>query len=167
MPRVGPAVAEGGLVSRERGMDVAISGLRKWGSSPTAFLRTVWPWRRRPARVCTEGGAHMSAWSSLRHGIIICGILGCMKMPAATDIVSTVAGNGANTDWRDGIAATSASIAGLARCGNGVVIDGSGNVFFADQGANRVRKMSAAGTVCRGCRRRASTLKASRRPPRI
>ncbi len=57
---------------------------------------------------------------------------------AGTDgIITTVAGNGTEGYSGDGGAATNAELNDPA----GVVVDGSGNLFIADQGNNRIRKV--------------------------
>src|SRR5207249_4335483 len=58
---------------------------------------------------------------------------------AGTGIMSTVAGNGAHGFSGDGGAATSAPLGYPI----GVAVDGSGNVFFADQDNLRIRKVAA------------------------
>jgi uncharacterized protein (TIGR03437 family) len=57
-------------------------------------------------------------------------------------VVTTVAGNGAWGYSGDGGAAMSTAIAP-----KGLAIDAGGNLFLADGGANRIRKISTAGTV--------------------
>lgn len=61
---------------------------------------------------------------------------------AALEVISTVAGDGANTDNKDGIAATSATIAELD--GGGIAVDSTGNVYFSDPIYARVRKIDKA-----------------------
>jgi len=60
----------------------------------------------------------------------------------ALEIISTVAGNGANTNNSDGGAATSATIASLDD--SGVATDSNGDVYFCDSIFNRVRKVDKA-----------------------
>ena len=62
------------------------------------------------------------------------------KVTAATGIITTVAGNGALVYNGDGIAATSASLNFVT----GVVVDSAGNLYIADEGHQRVRKVTAA-----------------------
>jgi sugar lactone lactonase YvrE len=62
------------------------------------------------------------------------------KVDAATGIITTVAGNGINTFAGDGGAATSASLSHP----NGVALDASGNLYIADYGNSRIRKVAAA-----------------------
>lgn len=57
--------------------------------------------------------------------------------------ITTVAGNGTYGFSGDGGVATGASLANAA----GVAIDGSGNLYIADQGNNRVRKVTPAGSI--------------------
>jgi uncharacterized protein (TIGR03437 family) len=56
--------------------------------------------------------------------------------------ISTIAGPG-GTSLGDGGPATSASLSAPA----GIAIDSSGNIFFADEGNNRIRKISPAGII--------------------
>jgi sugar lactone lactonase YvrE len=58
-------------------------------------------------------------------------------------IVMTVAGTGAWGSSGDGGAAAAAQLAGP----RGVAVDGAGNVFIADSGNNRIRRMSASGLI--------------------
>jgi uncharacterized protein (TIGR03437 family) len=57
-------------------------------------------------------------------------------------IITTVAGNGTQTFSGDGGPATSASLIPF-----GVTVDASGNLFIADTGNNRIRKVSASGVI--------------------
>ncbi len=66
------------------------------------------------------------------------------EVSVATGIISTVAGNGLGQAFGgDGGAATAAGLA-LPR---GLTIDAAGNIYVADSGNNRVRRISAAGTI--------------------
>ena len=58
---------------------------------------------------------------------------------AATGLISTVAGTGASGYNGDGIAATSAQL-GLAQA---LALDGAGNLYIADSGNHRVRRVDA------------------------
>src|SRR5436309_5254850 len=62
------------------------------------------------------------------------------KVSAATGVITTVAGNGINTVAGDGGAATSASLSHP----NGVALDAGGNLYIADLGNERIRKVAAA-----------------------
>ena len=61
------------------------------------------------------------------------------KVTAATGLITTVAGTGAAGYNGDSIAATSATVAPES-----VAIDGAGNLYIADGGNNRIRKVTAA-----------------------
>jgi len=63
------------------------------------------------------------------------------EVMAASGIIATVAGNGTSTE--DGGAATSSRIESPA----GIVADGAGNLYIADAGDNRIRKVDTAGVV--------------------
>jgi hypothetical protein len=58
-------------------------------------------------------------------------------------IITTLAGNGSQGYRGEGGAATNASLFGPS----GVAVDPSGNVFIADQGNNRIRKVDTNGTI--------------------
>jgi sugar lactone lactonase YvrE len=61
------------------------------------------------------------------------------KVSAATGVITTVAGNGIDHgDLGDNGPATSASLSA-----SGVAVDGSGNIYIADGGNSRIRKVSA------------------------
>lgn len=64
------------------------------------------------------------------------------KVTVATGIITTVAGNGAAGSAGDGAAATSANL----YYPNGVAVDSTGAIFIADQGNNKIRKVSS-GTI--------------------
>jgi hypothetical protein len=61
------------------------------------------------------------------------------KVSASTGLISTVAGNGTQGYNGDGIAATSAELIQIS----GVALDSAGNIYIADAGDNRIRKVSA------------------------
>jgi len=61
----------------------------------------------------------------------------------ATGQISTVAGNGTHGYGGDGAAATSAQLAAPT----GVVVDAAGNLYIADQGNHRIRKVDATGQI--------------------
>src|SRR5205814_249892 len=65
------------------------------------------------------------------------------KVTPATGIITTVAGNGSPSFAGDGGAATSASIFSP----EGVALDASGNLYIADWGNNRIRKVDAASGI--------------------
>ncbi|SNT43234.1 Sugar lactone lactonase YvrE [Granulicella rosea] len=58
-------------------------------------------------------------------------------------IISTIAGNGTTGFSGDGAIGTSASLANVG----GIAADASGNVYIADIGNNRIRKVNAAGII--------------------
>jgi sugar lactone lactonase YvrE len=61
------------------------------------------------------------------------------KVTAGTGIITTVAGNGTHDYSGDNGAATSASLAWPY----GVAVDSTGNIYIADYGSNRIRKVTA------------------------
>jgi trimeric autotransporter adhesin len=62
-------------------------------------------------------------------------------------IITTVAGNGAWSFFGDGGQATSASLRGPS----GVAVDASGNIYIADLGNARIRKVSSSGVISTIC----------------
>jgi len=58
-------------------------------------------------------------------------------------IITTIAGTGASSYTGDGGQATAATLYNP----RGIVIDGSGNIYFSDYGNNRIRKINAAGII--------------------
>lgn len=65
------------------------------------------------------------------------------KVNSITGIITTIAGNGSSGYSGDGGAATAASL----NTPNGVVADGFGNLYIADQGNNVIRKVNTAGII--------------------
>jgi uncharacterized protein (TIGR03437 family) len=66
-----------------------------------------------------------------------------VRRVATNGIITTIAGNGTSAYAGDGGLATLASFSFPL----GVAVDGSGNVYIADAGNNRVRKITAAGAI--------------------
>ena len=66
-----------------------------------------------------------------------------IRKVATNGTISTVAGNGITGYSGDGGAATSAELNGLI----GVAVDGGGNLYIADPGNNRIRKVSTNGII--------------------
>ena len=62
------------------------------------------------------------------------------KITAANGVISTVAGNGTAGFAGDGTAATSANL----NSPNGVAVDNAGNIYVADEGNGRIRKITVA-----------------------
>jgi uncharacterized protein (TIGR03437 family) len=76
--------------------------------------------------------------------LILISYLGlCSLASAQTEIITTVAGNGAAAYSGDGGPATSASL----KDPGGVFVDASGNIFIADTNNNRIREIAAGGTT--------------------
>lgn len=65
------------------------------------------------------------------------------KMIASTGIIITIAGNGTANFSGDGGLATTAQLNNPT----GVAVDVSGNVYIADQGNNRIRKVNTSGNI--------------------
>src|SRR5947207_1580688 len=88
-----------------------------------------------PAGVAVDAGGNLYIAAYSNHRI--------RKVDAATGIITTMAGNGNPTFAGDGGAATSASV----YVPTGVALDASGNLYIADYGNQRVRKVDAASGI--------------------
>ena len=66
------------------------------------------------------------------------------KVNASNGVISTVAGGGAPGFLGDGGPATSAGLVFPANAHIGIAVDAAGNLYIADSGNNRIRKVSAA-----------------------
>ena len=66
------------------------------------------------------------------------------KVTAATGYISTVAGNGTGGYTASQDTGTTAATAASLQYPYGVAVDGAGNLYIADQGNNRIRKVTAA-----------------------
>ena len=66
-----------------------------------------------------------------------------IRKVSASGIITTIAGNGINGFSGDGGPATLAQLSGAW----GVAVDASGNLFIADTGNNRIRKVSVSGMI--------------------
>ena len=66
-----------------------------------------------------------------------------IRKVTSSGTISTVAGNGAIGFSGDGGAATSAAL----NSPRGVAVDGSGNIYIADTGNSRIRKVSSSGVI--------------------
>jgi uncharacterized protein (TIGR03437 family) len=69
-----------------------------------------------------------------------------IRKVTAAGTISTVAGNGTKGFSGDGGSATSASL-NLSSAHIGLAVDGAGNLYVTDSGNNRVRKVTASGTI--------------------
>ena len=78
--------------------------------------------------------------TELVFGIFVAMNIGCS---AQTGTITTVAGNGTVGFSGDGGQATAAQLT----IPTGVAVDSVGNVYIADAGAHRIRKVSAAGVI--------------------
>ena len=87
-----------------------------------------------PYGLAPDGAGNLYIADSSNHRI--------RKVDSAGTIV-TVAGSGAAGHSGDGAAA----VAALLRLPRGVALDGSGNLYFADEGNQRIRKVDSAGVI--------------------
>jgi trimeric autotransporter adhesin len=66
-----------------------------------------------------------------------------IRKVSTSGIVTTVAGNGSAAYYGDNFAATNASL----YYPSGVAVDAAGNIYIADQGNNRIRKVNTSGII--------------------
>ena len=99
-----------------------------------------------------DGGAATSAQFSYPYAVAISntGILyvvdqvnNRIRKVTAAGVISTIAGNGSVGNTGDGGAATAATLSSP----QGVAVDATGNVYIADYGNNRIRKISTTGVI--------------------
>jgi trimeric autotransporter adhesin len=100
-----------------------------------------------------DGGPAVKAALNAPHGIAVdsttniyiseYGDSRIRKVSKSNGNISTIAGTGSFGFSGDGGAATKANLANPW----GISVDGSGNVYFADQRNNRIRKISSSGTI--------------------
>jgi trimeric autotransporter adhesin len=99
-----------------------------------------------------DGGASISAQLNQPYDVAVDGsgnlyILqyadGRIRKVSSKGIITTVAGNGSSGFGGDGGAATSAQLS----LPKGVASDAAGNLYIADSGNDRIRKVSTAGTI--------------------
>jgi sugar lactone lactonase YvrE len=88
-----------------------------------------------PTAVAGDGAGNLLIAEPFRYRV---------RKVGANHIISTVAGNGIQGYSGDGGAATNANLSGSFY---GVALDGSGNLFIADSGNNRIRKVGTNGII--------------------
>jgi len=98
-----------------------------------------------PASVALDGAGNMYIADSLHNRIrMVCASATSATIRGATctgaGIISTIVGNGNSTYTGDGGLAAGATL----NTPNGVALDGAGNLYIADSGNNRIRKVTAA-----------------------
>ena len=89
----------------------------------------------RPNNIALDGKGHLYVSDQMQHRIA--------RIDLATRTVTTVAGTGAPGYNGDGIPATEARI----NLTGGVALDAEGNLYIADHGNNRVRKVDTKGII--------------------
>jgi sugar lactone lactonase YvrE len=83
-----------------------------------------------PSGVAVDGSGNFYIADTLNNRI--------RKVTISTGFISTVVGTGSSGSTGDGAAATSAKLNGP----QGVAVDGSGNIYIADTGNNKIRKVT-------------------------
>ena len=114
---------------------VSIAGGSGWGSYAGDGLMATDASVRffRTAGVCADvlGNVYIADWGNYR----------IRKVEASSGILTTIAGNGTAGFSGDGGPATNANINGMAYP-MALTIDNAGNIYYGDNGNNRVRKIS-------------------------
>ncbi len=119
-------VATNGIITTVAGTGAA--GFSGDGGAATAASLN------NPSGIAVDGTGNLYIADSQNHRI---------RKVATNGLISTVAGNGTNSYSGDGGLATAAGFNYTA----GVVVDGAGNLYIADQGNHRIRKVAANGIV--------------------
>lgn len=119
-------VTVGGIISTVAGSGTAgYSG--DGGPATSARLST-------PGRVVADAAGNLYISDDQNH---------CIRKVTPGGTISTVAGTGVSGYGGDGGAATSAKLS----FPSGIALDGAGNLYICDSGNNRVRKVTAGGTI--------------------
>ncbi len=120
-------VTPAGIISTVAGNgNVTISVLNNLGDGGPATNATLTPW---DVEVDGAGNLYITDWFNHR----------IRKVDGVTGIITTIAGNGVGGYSGDGGPATSAAISSPT----GLALDFQGNVYFADSGNHRIRKINA------------------------
>lgn len=99
-----------------------------------------------------DGGSASSAQLSYPYGVAVTSagnvyitdqLNNRIRKITSAGVISTIAGNGTYGNTGDGGAATAATLANP----QGVAVDAAGNVYVADYGNNRIRKISTTGII--------------------
>ena len=93
------------------------------------------------AQLYSPGGLTVDSASNLYIAVI-----DRIRKVTPAGIISTVAGNGQSGFSGDGGPATSAQLSGLGG-GGAIAVDSGGNLYIADPGNNRIRKVDTKGTI--------------------
>ncbi|WP_026260880.1 NHL repeat-containing protein [Spirosoma luteum] len=115
------------------GIITTVAGTGSYGFSGDGGAATAAS-LNNPVGVTVDGVGNLYIADALNHRI---------RKVATNGIITTVAGNGTNSYSGDGGLATAAGFNYTAS----VVVDGSGNLYIADQGNHRIRKVAANGIV--------------------
>ncbi len=119
-------VATNGIITTIAGTGAA--GFAGDGGDATAATLNA------PAGVTVDGTNHVYIADALNQRV---------RMVSTVGIITTVAGNGTAGYSGDGVAANTTSLNNPA----GLAVDGSGNLYIADQSNHRIRKVSAGGII--------------------
>jgi len=90
-----------------------------------------------PTAIVLDGGGNSYIADKNNHRV--------RRVDSATGIITTVAGTGVAGSSGDGGPATSAQL----NLPSGLALDSAGNLYIAEQGGNRVRKVTPGGTISR------------------
>lgn len=121
-------VSANGVISTVAGKDLLVGFFGDGGPASAALLYA-------PAGVAVDAAGDLFIADTVNNVI--------RKVSASSGNISTVAGNTTQGFAGDGAAATLAEL----YLPTGVFVDASGNLFVADRGNNRIRKVSTSGTI--------------------
>jgi trimeric autotransporter adhesin len=110
-----------------------IAGNGNWGYSGDGGPATI-AWLNSPTGLAVDTAGNLYIADYANHRI---------RKVTVGGIISTVAGNGSPGFSGDGGSATAAQL----NCPNAVAVDAAGNLYIADRGNRRVRKVTVAGMI--------------------
>jgi len=111
------------------GLISTIAGIGIFGTFADGNLATS-SYLNSPSSVAVDKAGNLYIADKSNHRI--------RKVNSNTGIISTVAGEGTSGYFGDGFSATNASLSNPT----GIAIDDSGNIYIADQGNNKIRKVT-------------------------
>ena len=115
------------------GVITTVAGTGRLGSGGDGGAATAVP-LNFPRGVAVDGAGNLYIADTLNHRI---------RKVDATGVITTVAGTGRLGSGGDGDPATAAQLS----FPYGVAVDGAGNLYIADRGNDRIRKVDAAGVI--------------------
>ena len=127
--RIRKVTASSGFITNFAGSSVGLPGSTGDGGAATAARLTF------PAGIALDASGNLIVADESNNKI--------RKIDGVSGVITTIAGTGTAGYSGDGGAATAATLSDPA----GIFIDGSNNIYFADQANNKIRLVNAAGNI--------------------